>query len=115
MSLTTQRGTAVDFSEPSPPIFVDEALISPAEVEAERREFAAASTRRAEVSAALLDEAVDGALQLPEKDRLRVAWPTGPLLDPAARKRVGERIAQERAEEAQLRAAGLLDDDRKAR
>ncbi|MEJ7790749.1 MAG: hypothetical protein WKF65_02115 [Gaiellaceae bacterium] len=51
---------------------------------------------------------------MPEKDRLRVAWPTGPLLDPAARKRVGERISRERAEEAQLRAAGLLDDDRKA-
>jgi len=58
---------------------------------------------------------VDQVLEVPTEDRLRVAWPTGPLLDPAARKRAGERISRERAEEAQLRAAGLLDDDRKAR
>jgi len=98
-----QQGTAVDFSEPSPPIYVDEAAIS--------REEAAddATTSRADAEAALVEELADEALQVPEKDRLPAPWPkSGPLLDAAARTRVGAQLAQDRRELAALQDAGLF-------
>jgi len=104
-----QQGTAVDFGEPSPPIYVDEAQVSREEAAEAEREFVDAATRREQAEAALLDEAVDGALQVPERDRLPAPWPkSGPLLDAAARTRVGERLAQDRRELAALQAVGLI-------
>ena len=104
-----QRETTVYFGEPSPPIFVDEARVTREEVAEVEREFADAATRREEAEAALLDEAVDEAFQVPEKDRVPAPWPkSGPLLDAAARERVGERLAQDRRELAALQAVGLI-------
>ncbi len=96
----------MQYADPAEPvIYYDEAEIEREEVE---REFADASTRRAEAEAALLEELVDEALQVPQKDRLSVAWPTGRLLDAEASKCVGAQLAQERAEGEALRRAGLL-------
>ncbi len=106
---TPQRATTVYFGEPSPPIFVDEARVTREEVAEVEREFADAATRREQAEAALLDEAVDGALQVPERDRLPAPWPkSGPLLDAAARTRVGAQLAQDRRELAALQDAGLI-------
>lgn len=92
----------VQFGELGEPTYVDEAMITREEVE----QHYADAVRAAE--AALVEEHVDEVLQVPKRDRLPVAWPTGPLLDPVARKRAGERIAQERRELAALQDAGLM-------
>ncbi|MEJ7791840.1 MAG: hypothetical protein WKF65_07720 [Gaiellaceae bacterium] len=106
--MTAER--AVDYGDLSAPvIYYDEAGVFREEVAEVEREFADAATRREEAEAALLDEAVDGALQVPERDRLPASWPkSGPLLDAAASRRVGERLAQDRRELAALQAVGLI-------
>jgi len=88
----SERVSLVQYVDPSEPIYVDEAQVTREEVAVEREFADAATTSRADAEAALVDELVDEVLQVPKKDRLRVAWPTGPLLDPAARERAGERI-----------------------
>ena len=106
-----REDAVVQYSEPSPPTYVDEAEVLPGEVAAVEREFADAPTRRADAEAALVDEV----LQVPQKDRLRVAWPRRVLLNAAAKKRVGAQLAREREELLALQRAGLIDKEERAR
>ena len=76
-----REDAVVQYSEPSPPTYVDEAEV----------------------------------LQVPQKDRLRVAWPRRVLLNAAAKKRVGAQLAREREELLALQRAGLIDKEERAR
>jgi len=106
-----REDAVVQYSEPSPPTYVDEAEVLPGEVAAVEREFADAPTRRADAEAPLVDEV----LQVPQKDQLRVAWPRTVLLNAAAKKRVGAQLAREREELLALQRAGLIDKEERAR
>jgi len=55
----SRRENIVVYADPEEPVFVDEAQVLPAEVAAEKREFADASTRRADAEAALVEELWD--------------------------------------------------------
>ncbi len=92
----------MQFGELGEPTYIDEAQVLPAEVAAEKREFADSPEEE------LLSEAVDEALGIERTDRLPLSPRSGPRLSAEATKRVGARLAQERREDEALRAAGLL-------
>jgi len=105
-----QRGTAVDFGEPSPPIFVDEAEVLLEEVEGHFADSVVAAETEGE-----LDELVDETFGIPRAARLPLPARSGPRLDPEATARVSRRLQAEREELVALRRAGLIDNEEETR
>ena len=99
-----QQGTAVDFSEPSEPVFLDEAEVLPEEVERHFAETVGAAEGE-------LDELVDETFGIPRAARLPLPARSGPRLDREATARVGRRLQEEREELDALRRAGLIDEE----
>ncbi len=113
----SRREDAVVYADPAEPVYVDEALISREEAAefAERFKVEPCDLERVERQFAdseeLLSEAADEALGIEPTDRLPFSPRSGPRLSAEASRRVGARLAQERAEGEALRRAGLLPEE----